>query len=344
MKTRGLVRAKAWAMLAVMLCSLTLPLANAQTNRKSNIPPGFTVIDGDILVPTWQYNLLLESRRQKPNTPAAIFQTNLWPNGIVPFQFNNNVTPLNRTNMINAMAVLQNVANVNFQQCANNSCSGNFVLISNSTENSSRIGMVSGQQEINISDWFDQFIIVHELLHCLGFWHEHQRADRENYVHVDCANVQGGCQGQIYLGQFLPQTSPTAYGYYDFDSVMHYGRCAFSINCQAGPTIEVLPPFNAQWQFAIGQRNHLSELDQATVSFLYPFANWRFVHCTYNGSNGPPDGTFLRPYTSFATALDNTPVGGTLWILHTCSSPAEGTYSKNVTVRAAPGVVGTLGS
>lgn len=33
-------------------------------------------------------------------------------------------------------------------------------------------------------------IVMHELLHVLGFYHEHQRPDRDEYVSVDLDNVE----------------------------------------------------------------------------------------------------------------------------------------------------------
>jgi hypothetical protein len=384
-KANILAQAKSWLFLLVALCLSTLPFAGAQTDRQTEgsipgVPPGYTIIEGDIQVPVALINLL-----QQKEPLEATFNTQLWPNGIIPFQFETTcaatstctnapmsgcVLAANQMVMINAMAVLQMVANVNFQQCANNNCSGNYVHIRDSTNdtkvdsgntckdisrNNSPVGMQGGKQVINIVSWGFQFTIVHELLHALGFFHEQSRPDSDDYVDVTslCSNVMGGCMGSNYTTNFPMASGATAYGYYDFDSVMHYGQCSFSMNpnCpnlspafpDGGITIRVKPPYNMQWQNAIGQRARLSDLDRATVSFLYPFANWRFLDCDYRGSNGASNGTFLRPYTSFATALANTPADGTIWILTNCTFQAAGTYSNRVTIRAAPGVIATLG-
>lgn len=332
--------------LLVLLCSATMQLASGQTGQSREIPEGYTIIDGDIIVPI----SFVESLRQRPpNSPAATIRTNFWPNGIVPFEFDSNVTVANQTTMVNAMAVLEGVANVDFQHCDGNNCSNNYVRVRNSTVNNSFVGMKGGEQVINIVSWGDQFIIVHELLHCLGFWHEQQRPDRNNFVEIKCGNIENGCNGN-----FTIESASKAYGYYDFDSVMHYGQCDFSRNgnCptvstmfpDGGISIRVLPPNDARWQDEIGQRNHLSALDQATVSFIYPYANWRFLDVSYKGSNGSPNGSFLRPYTTFAQAITNTPPGGTIWLLRDQNIPAVGTHGKQVTIRAAPGVSATLGS
>jgi len=356
------------------------PLTNAQDSKPFQkliikpIPDGYTIIDGDIVMPTGIVETILKGQKESPLAPESTFGGILWTNGIIPFEFqitnapasncnvnSGAVSELNQAVMISAMKVLKDVAKVDFQKCAGASCpNGNRVLVRDSTNdvirdgnnncvnssgNSSQVGMVGGQQIINIVSWNSQFIIVHELLHALGFYHEQSRADRNNFVQINCNNVQGGCTGTIFNVNFVIEGDATAYGYYDFDSVMHYGQCTFTsgMNC---PTDEIrtitVPAPNQAWQSKIGQRTHLSALDQATVSFLYRFPDWRFLDCTYSGGNGTSNGTFGRPYTTLGAALANTPAGGTIWLLNNCSLPV-GTYSNQVTIKTAPGVTATFG-
>jgi len=353
-----------WLWLLTLMCLFTAP-TNAQISPPKGIPEGYTTIDGDILMPTSYVESVLRMQRLAPNAPQATYAANAWTvgvppfqiRGIVPFEFDANVTAANQSAMLSAMAVLENVANVDFQQCASNVCifsQVNFVHIANGTGNNSQVGMVGGEQFINIASWGAQFTIVHELLHCLGFFHEQQRPDRNTFVQINCANVQGGCNGTIFNNNFslLSALGTLTYGNYDFDSVMHYDQCAFSIDCMPGSTcactntvMTVLAP-NQNQQTLIGQGgalNHLSSLDKATVSFLYPFNNWSLLDCTYNGSNGTSNGSFSRPYTTLATALTNTPIGGTIWVLKNCTFP-NGIYSKQVTVKAAPNVIARIGN
>lgn len=360
-------------LLLIGLCIVALP-TNAQKIQPS-IPDGYSLIDGDILMPTTFVEAVLQGRM-----PEATYRTNLWTNGIVPFEFENVCAPTstctnapnsgcvsaaNQTAMVNQMAVLEAAANVDFQRCPGDDCIGNYIYIRDSTNdtavgpnnscvntsaNSSQVGMIGGFQTLNLVNWNtpgSPFIPVHELLHALGFYHEHTRPDRNTFVTVNCANVQGGCNGTIFPVNFNIPNDASAYGAYDFDSVMHYGQCAFTTgaNCPTDNTrtITVNEPWNTQWQNAIGQLTRLSVLDQATVSFLYPFANWRFLDCTYNGSNGPPNGTFRQPYTTLSVALANTPAGGTLWITGPCNSGGTGTYGSPVTIRVAPNITANFG-
>ena len=388
-------------------CAAALNSAGAQSGRQTEknipgVPAGYTIVEGDIQMPIEVVNAMRSQTPLKPDSPQATFNTQLWPNGTIPFQFDTVcaatstckdapnsgcVSQANQIAMINAMAVIEAVANVDFRQCVNNNCGGSLVpsiFIRDSTNdttagnnnvcqdvsaNNSPVGRQSGRQTVNITSWGSQFIIVHELLHSLGFFHEQIRPDRDTYVNVSgfCNNVQGGCLGNNYLNNFPINNSSTAYGYYDFDSVMHYGQCFFSRNdgtildrngvavpaCPAvssvfpdgGITIQVRSPYSSQtspdgtpWPQAIGQRIRLSELDRLTVSFLYSQPNWRFVDATYIGGNGKSDGTFRRPYQSLTTGISATPIGGVLWI-------QPGTYiaprflSKRITLRAPLGDV-----
>src|SRR5262249_47329176 len=152
--------------------------------------------------------------------------------------------------------------------------------------------------------WNRPFIMAHELLHCLGFFHEHTRPDRDAFVDVAglCANVEGGCFGTTYGANFPKNDTARTYGQYDFDSVMHYGQCSFSTNANCpvpsstspdgGITIRVKAPYTDRWQAAIGQRDHLSALDQATLAILYPRSDMRWVDAAYDEANGRSDGSF----------------------------------------------------
>ncbi|XP_057309869.1 astacin-like [Hydractinia symbiolongicarpus] len=62
-------------------------------------------------------------------------------------------------------------------------------------------------------------VIVHELLHALGIFHEQSRADRDSYVQIHLENVQ---QGLEY--NFDKESTESLGVEYDPKSVMHYSR------------------------------------------------------------------------------------------------------------------------
>lgn len=302
-------------------------------------PDDYMIIEGDIQVP-------MDFYEQEARGVDGTYKTNLWTNGIVPYEFDTNVTLANQAVAVAAMNLWQQAANVTFQQCAGNRClsfqTPNYVHIQASNVNNSAIGMVGGRQVINIASWNNQFIIAHEFAHALGFWHEQSRSDRDQFIQVNTQNVckatDSSCIGGFCFNgagnrvdcdfNFNIRDSGGEYGNYDFDSVMHYSRNAFSRN--GSDTITVRAPDQA-WQSRIGQTNHLSDMDQLTMSFLYPQPTWRFVSNIYIG---PSTGTFLSPAFNFALGAALTPAGGTLWVIEPGTYAAVGTYSKPMTIRA----------
>ena len=80
-----------------------------------------------------------------------------------------------------AMLEIEQRVNVTFVPRAAQS---DWVQVLDGPLNSSPVGRQGGMQRLYVFNWNSRFAMVHELMHVLGFWHEHQRADRDTYVSV----------------------------------------------------------------------------------------------------------------------------------------------------------------
>ena len=232
------------------------PKKDAIDNFEEAAAPGGTaVIEGDIVVPDDGTD------KNDPAGSRCYIRTNRWPNGIVPYVFDANVDSTNKARMRESMLAWEAVANVRFTA---RTAESNYVHIFSGSGNWSYVGKIGGQQDLCIYNWTYKYIMAHELGHALGLWHEQSRADRDNYIKINWANI---ISGMSYNFDKHPEAAMT--GSYDLDSVMHYSQCAFSVGpCSSKPTITVLAP-NKSRQSQIGQITHLSVGDVAAMTEMY---------------------------------------------------------------------------
>ncbi|XP_031565641.1 uncharacterized protein LOC116300825 [Actinia tenebrosa] len=131
---------------------------------------------------------------------------------------------------------------------------------------SSMIGKMyfkAGKQRVSIGKNCEQpGTILHELVHAIGFWHEQSRPDRDKYVRINYENIASGFSDQF--DKFDWQTIDDLGKDYDFKSIMHYDRFAYSKNQL--PTIEAIHDPNLKFG---NQKKRLSESDVIEINALY---------------------------------------------------------------------------
>ncbi|GAB6031019.1 hypothetical protein CHUAL_007837 [Chamberlinius hualienensis] len=102
--------------------------------------------------------------------------------------------------------------------------------------------------------------IIHELMHILGFWHEQNRPDRDNYITIMWNNIMEDNRHNFY--KYSSDKIDTLNEPYDYQSIMHYSAHAYAKDPNQ-PTI--VPRINVE----IGQRLQLSILDVKKIKKLY---------------------------------------------------------------------------
>uniref|UniRef100_A0A7N6ATV6 Metalloendopeptidase n=1 Tax=Anabas testudineus TaxID=64144 RepID=A0A7N6ATV6_ANATE len=101
--------------------------------------------------------------------------------------------------------------------------------------------------------------VQHELIHALGFNHEQCRSDRDQHIKILLQNVIPGMAYNFDKINTLNQGTP-----YDYNSVMHYGRLAFSKD-NVSPTMVAIPNSNA----VFGTATQMSQNDIDRINLLY---------------------------------------------------------------------------
>jgi hypothetical protein len=181
-----------------------------------------------------------------------------WPNGLVPFDIDAALP--NQARVTDAIAHWQRNTRIRFvrRTAANQAQFPDFILFRGGTGCSSPVGRRTGQQTITLEPACDLAAAIHEIGHSVGLWHEQSREDRDQFVTINWQNI---LQAQAHnFNQHI--TDGDDVGAYDYHSVMHYPRWAFSSNGQD----TIVPIQNVE----IGQREGLSPGDCLAVRTMYP--------------------------------------------------------------------------
>jgi len=178
-----------------------------------------------------------------------------WPNCRVPFTIDSALP--NQARVTDAIAHWE--ANTSYRFVARTS-EGDFVTFRTGSGCSSSVGRRGGQQFVNLASGCSMGSTIHEIGHVIGLWHEQSREDRDLFVTINWDKITAGTEHNF--DQHI--TDGDDIGVYDFGSIMHYPRNAFSID----GTDTITPTVAIPSGVTIGQRVGLSAGDIAAANTL----------------------------------------------------------------------------
>ncbi|XP_053316441.1 astacin-like metalloendopeptidase [Spea bombifrons] len=160
----------------------------------------------------------------------------------------------------------------------------------------SYVSKIGGKQVVSLdkAGCMNPGVIQHELMHTLGFIHEHSRSDRNNYIDILWQNILPVNQPNFQIRDSNNLDLP-----YDYGSIMHYPSTAYS-NPSGTNTIVPKP----DPKVPIGQTLGMSHLDVMKINKLYKcnLCRTKFTD---------PSGSFSADGLSFGQD------GSCLWLIQT---------------------------
>ncbi|XP_063068690.1 hatching enzyme 1.2-like [Engraulis encrasicolus] len=160
----------------------------------------------------------------------------------------------------------------------------------------SYIGRIGGRQTVslNMRGCMSMSVTQHELNHALGFFHEHTRSDRDKYIKINWQYVVKSA-----VSQFGKRDTNNLDTTYDYNSIMHYDRFAFT-NTPGRETLTPIPK-----RVSVGPRAKLSKTDIERINKLYCGATGPTTTTT---TIPPPTTTKTTTTTAPTTTTTEAPV------------------------------------
>ncbi|XP_024912616.1 low choriolytic enzyme-like [Cynoglossus semilaevis] len=210
------------------------------------------LLEGDVLIP----------RTRNAMKCFGEPYTCLWPksrNGKVEVAFilSDKYDPSERTRIVTAMKDLESQTCLRFVPRV---AQRGYLSIEPRYGCASLLGYTGDKQVVSLQRFgcINHGIIQHELLHALGFYHEHTRSDRDEYIQINWENIN-----KYFVFNFRKMDTDNLNTKYDYTSVMHYGRTAFGTLRR-----ETITPIKDP-SAPIGQRERVSATDILRINKLY---------------------------------------------------------------------------
>lgn len=232
-----------------------VPLQPPPGKIEFEIREGLAITQGDVVL-----GRLTDEKSSAKKGLTAATRTRLWESNQIPYSIQENVS--NRAVIEAAIQYFHQNTSVRFVPYRGQKDSLVFVRAEELC--ASYLGRVGGGQPIFLSPKCGVNEVLHEIMHALGFVHEHSRPDRDKHIEVVWSNID-----PQYWPQFWVISDEVVHEYvgavfsFDPNSIMLYDTTAFAkspgsatLKPRAGAALEP-------------SRGALSRIDKERLFYLY---------------------------------------------------------------------------
>ncbi|XP_035211008.1 astacin-like metalloprotease toxin 5 [Stegodyphus dumicola] len=193
---------------------------------------------------------------------AVVEKHRIWPNGRIPYTIDPKLTP-QIPQIKEAMQHYADKTCIRFVPKEDKDMQ--YIRIFPGRGCYSHVGKTLNDQPLSLGAGCFKFgIIVHELGHSVGFYHEHSRSDRDDYLNIHYENIQTGMESQFV--KLRPKQNQLLTPF-DYDSIMLYGETVFSKSHYDG--LKTMTAKDGRKLKEVTDKPGLSESDIIRISKLY---------------------------------------------------------------------------
>uniref|UniRef100_A0A182NRI0 Metalloendopeptidase n=1 Tax=Anopheles dirus TaxID=7168 RepID=A0A182NRI0_9DIPT len=247
-----------------------------------------------------EFDIMERAPRGRNGISESAVPTIRWPNAQVPYVISGTFTAAEVSTIQSAMDHIAANTCVRFVQRTTEAL---YVTIGNGETGCwSYVGRNSRNTENQVNlqtpSCITVGIVVHELMHAIGFYHEFTRPDRDSYVSIDLSALAPQHQTDtFYSSNFakMADNDVVLYGRpYDYGSVMHYSKYAAAAS-KDKPVMNNLQP----WEGDFGNKTGLSSNDIIDINYMY-------CNSTTTTTAATTSSTTTKPTTTTTTSTPTT--------------------------------------